>query len=450
MTKKKKSKTRRLLLILISLVILVVILGLVGSQFLGDRSSGVTVETAKVEIRTVTQTVTASGRIQPEVEIAISPDVSGEIIQLPVIEGQQVEQGQLLARIKPDFYLAQVEAAEANVLQARAFQSQRRADLLNAKQRLERQHSLYEREVISESVFQEAETAHEISKAALEAADYSVQSSEAILRESKEQLSKTVLYSPMGGTVSKLDVELGERVVGTTQMAGTEMMVIARLDQMELEVEVNENDVVNVALADSATIEIDAYPDRIFKGVVTEIANSARLLAGSSQQQVTNFPVKIRILDPHNAEARRAAGRASALAEESPTSNDYPSFRPGMSGTVDVFTQTVDQVTAVPIQAVTVRDFNRVKAQRSEADTTSVEEEETETQPMLRNEDLRKVIFMVDEESKARMIEVETGIADDRFMVIRSTLVGGEKVIIGPYSTVSRTLRPDATVKERQ
>ncbi|MFQ5570790.1 MAG: efflux RND transporter periplasmic adaptor subunit [Rhodothermales bacterium] len=457
---KKKSTTRRILFILAGLVVVLLILAVVAASFMNRGGDGLTVETATAEIRTITQVVTSSGKVQPEVEIVISPDVSGEIIQLPVKEGDQVRKGALLARIKPDFYSAQVEQAEANVLQSKAMQAQRQADLLNAEAELNRQKSLFEKNVSSESAYQQAKTQYDISKAALDAAKFSVQSTEARLREAREQLNKTVLYAPMDGTVSQLNVELGERVVGTTQMAGTQMMIIARLDQMELEVDINENDVVNVVLGDTASIEIDAYPERSFRGVVTEIANSARLLGAGTQEQVTNFPVKIRILDPHNAEARSAvAGTGGVtLDQEVPLSKEsYPSFRPGMSGTVDIYTKTVEEVVAVPIQTVTVRDFNQMREdlRRSQADSTetatdeeAAEEEEEDVPELLQEEDLRKVIFIMDE-SEARVVEVETGIADDRFIEVKSGLEGGEKVITGPYSAVSRTLRPGMDVKER-
>ncbi len=449
--KKKKGGSRRLIFILLGVIVVAMILAVAGQKMFGNKEPTTTVDVVEVEIRRVTQTVTASGRAQPEVEIVISPDVSGEIINLPVREGQQVAHGQLLARIKPDFYNAQVEQAEADVSQSRAFLAQREADLLQASQNLARQKQLYESNAISEDVYEQAQTQHQIALAALEAARFSVESAEARRRESREQLSKTVLYAPMAGTISKLDVEYGERVVGTTQMAGTEMMTIARLDQMELEVEVNENDVVNVALGDTASIEIDAYPERIFKGVVTEIANSARLLGAGSQEQVTNFPVKIRIMDPHNAEARRAAGTAPILAEEGPAMEDYPSFRPGMSGTVDVFTETIAEVVAIPIQAVTVRDMNVVR--RSEARKKASEEDEDSTaaepQALTDEEDLQRVVFVMDEDGKARIVQVETGIADDRYIVVTSGLDGGENVVTGPYSVVSRTLKAGDALRSR-
>jgi HlyD family secretion protein len=247
----------------------------------------------------------------------------------------------------------------------------------------------------------------------------------------------------MDGTISQLNIELGERVVGTGQMEGTEMMRIARLDQMELEVDVNENDVVNVSLGDTASIEIDAYPEQAFKGVVTEIANSARVTGAGTQEQVTNFPVKIRILDPHNADARAAAGsEAASLEREIPlTAQSYPNFRPGMSGTVDIFTKTALEVVTVPIQAVTVRDFNQMR----DRDSTAVGE--ADPLPVAAREDLRKVVFIM-EEGKAQPVEVETGIADGLFIEVKSGLKSGTTVITGPYRVVSRTLRPGMNVKK--
>ncbi|NBC16125.1 MAG: efflux RND transporter periplasmic adaptor subunit [Bacteroidetes bacterium] len=453
------SATKRIVYIIIALVVLLVILGVVAGAagWIGGGDRGVAVETAPAETRTITQVVTASGKVQPEVEVVISPDVSGEIIQLTIREGDPVQEGDLLARIKPDFYAAQVEQAEAGVMQSKATEAQRRADMLNAKAELQRQQDLYEKEAISKSAYEQAQTQYEVAKAAHEAAQYAVQSAEAQLRERRENLSKTAIYAPMTGTVSKLDVEAGERVVGTGQMQGTEMMRIARLDQMELEIDVNENDVVNVAVGDTAAIEVDAYPEQAFEGVVTEIANSARVSAQGTQEQVTNFPVKIRILDAHNVDARRqAAGQnAPALAEEvPPPDTPYPNFRPGMSGTVDIFTRTVVDVVAVPIQAVTVRDFNQVQPgtgeDDGEADATedASSDEATEEAPRgPMTEDLRKVVFLVSEDDLARMVEVETGISDDTHIQVKRGLDGGESVIIGPYRAVSRTLSPGDAVE---
>jgi len=455
-----KSTTRRVLFLLLGLVIVLVILGVAASFFLRGRSNGTEVEMAEAEIRTVTQVVTSSGKVQPEVEVIISPDVSGEIIALPIKEGDQIRQGALLARIKPDFYQAQVEQAEAGVLQNKAVMEQRRADLINAEAEMERQQRLFERQVISESALEQAKTQYEVAKAAFEAAQFAVESAEARQREAREQLYKTALYAPMSGTISQLNVELGERVVGTSQMAGTEMMRIARLDQMEIEVDVNENDVVNVSLGDSTAIEIDAYPEQTFGGIVTEIANSARITGAGTQEQVTNFPVKIRILDPHNAEARIAAAAegGQTLEQEVPIETDgLPSFRPGMSGTVDIFTQTAVDVVTVPIQAVTVRDFNKIEPDGEEegaeeatdaedAEVAGTDEEDAQPAPIFQREDLRKIVFVV-EDGEARIVEVETGIADDLFIEVKKGLSGGETVVTGPYRVVSRTLEPGDEVK---
>jgi HlyD family secretion protein len=441
---KQSNATKRLLWIVGGLLILVVILGVVGrvTGMFGSGSDATSVETAKAEIRSITQVVTASGQVQPETDVAISPDVSGEIIELPVREGDQIARGMLLARIKPDFYLTQVEQAEAGVLQSKANMAQRQADLLNAEAELKRQRDLFAKQAISQSALEASETQSDVATAALDAARYAVQSAEARLREAQEQVSKTAIYSPMDGTISRLDVELGERVVGTSQMAGTEMMRVARLDQMEIEIEVNENEIVNVALGDSAAIEVDAYPDRSFRGVITEIANSARTTAAGTQEQVTEFPVKVRILDPHNVDS--ASGDAVIASGEVPMpANGIARFRPGMSGTVDVFTETVDNVVAVPIQAVTVRDFARLPS-NDEDEETPVESDSVATGPPA--EDLRRVVFLV-ADGVASMVEVETGISDDTHIEVRSGLAGGEEVVIGPYRAVSRDLEDGGAVE---
>ena len=441
---KKKSATKRILILVGILVVVavVVIVGLRASGIVGGQERATPVELADVEIRTVTQLVTASGNIQPEVEVRISPDVSGEIVELPIVEGDKVKRGQLLARIKPDFYQAQVDQAEASVLQAKASEAQRRADLLNAELELNRQRTLFESGAIAESAFQTAETRYETMKASYEASQYSVDIADARLKEAKEQLSKTVIYAPMDGTISILAVELGERVVGTTQMTGTEMMRVAKLDQMEMEVNVNENDVVNVAVGDTSAIEIDSYPGRVFRGVVTEIANSARVTGMGSQEQITNFPVKIRILDPHNISFDESGADDVVMNNELPVASmPTPNFRPGMSGTVDIFTHTVKDATAIPIQAVTVRDYMQIDEEHGGiADSLRTPGEE----------DLRRVVFVMDEENRARLVEVETGIADDSHYVILSGVSVGDKVVTGPYRAVSRTLEPGTLIEEQK
>lgn len=443
---KKKNATKRIFVLLGVLVLLIIVVAVTvkATGLVGGKEKTTKVEMSEVELKTITQLVTASGNIQPEVEVRISPDVSGEIVALPVVEGDQVRRGQLLARIKPDFYQAQVDQAVASVLQSKANEAQRRADLLNSELEADRQKKLYDSGAISESTYQSASTRYLVLKASHEASQYSVQIAEARLNESREQLAKTTIYSPMDGTISILSVELGERVVGTSQMTGTEMMRVAKLDQMELVVDVNENDVVNVAFGDTAAVEVDAYPNRLFKGIVTEIANSARVVARGSQEQITNFPVKIRILDPHNVSFDLSGADDIISNSELPVSSTpMPNFRPGMSGTVDVFTHTVTEATAVLIQAVTVRDFSEFdKEEDEESDSTAV--------AAPHEEDLRRIVFVVDENNRTRIVEVETGIADDTHFVIVSGISVGDKVVTGPYRAVSRTLKTDELVEQRK
>ncbi len=439
---KKKNATRTLLVWAGGIIGILIILGVAGKMagVFGGGNKGVEVETEQASMRKITQVVTASGKVQPEVEIKISPDVSGEIIDLRVREGDQVRQGDLLARIRPDFYTAQVEQAQAGVLQAQAALAQRKADLLRSKTEVDRQNELFDRKVIAEADAQSARTAYDVAKAAYDAAEYAVQSAQARLRETQEQLNKTSIYAPMTGTISQLNVEYGERVVGTSQMAGTEMMRVALLDRMEIEVDVNENDVINVHVGDTASVDIDAYPDGAFVGVVTEIANSARISGLGTQDQVTNFPVKVRIV---GADGRAVSeGVNTASTEVPPGRRRNALLRPGMTGTVDIFTETVGDAVAVPIQAVTMRDFSKFPKEEASGNDEGVQPEVTERP----REDLRKMVFVI-REGKAEPREVETGIADDTYIEVTMGIAGGDTVIIGPYSAVSRALEPGGDVR---
>ena len=465
MAKKKANPTKRLLII-IGLLLVALFVGAIGGRSLGlfgGGGKGILVETTKAEIRNVTQVVTASGKVQPETEVKISPDVSGEIIYLGVMEGQQVEKGLLLIRIRPDFYEAQFAKATAGVSQAQAGLSRAGADLLKAELDMERTRELHERNVVAQAEYEQSKTVLDIAHANLDAAGYQVAAAKAQQSEAAENLARTEIFSPMTGTVSMLNVELGERVVGTVQMAGTELLRIARLDHMEIEAEVNENDVVNITLGDTARIEVDAYPGQAFRGVVTEIANSARIAGRGTQEQVTNFPVKVRIVDVHNADkAPGASGKITAEEVALPTA-DMPQFRPGMSSTVDVFTDFESNVVTVPIQAVTVRDFNKLELDQngdddnaggrddandhandyasgdSDRDAENRDGARRDKSAASGEEDLRRVVFVV-EDGKAKMVEVETGISDATRIQIVSGLEGGEEIISGPYSAVSRTL----------
>jgi HlyD family secretion protein len=464
---KQKSATRRILTIGGALVGVLVLLiaGLFWLGFLGGGESGISVQTAEVERRDVTQTVTAFGSVQPEREVVISPDVPGEIITLTVQEGDRVERGELLARVEAKDYVAQAQQQRAGVSQARANLQGLRADSTQARQQFERQKNLFEREIASRQAFEGARARYEQAVSQLRSARFSVDQARARFQESQEQVRQTAIYAPITGTVSRLSVEEGERVVGTDRQPGTEMMRIARLEQMEVEVDVNENDVVNVNLDDTASVEVDAYPERTFKGIVTEIANSARVSGQGTQEQVTNFPVKIRMLSPHNmelrpqsssaapADAARADTAGPGLQEQETTftAESVPTFRPGMNATVDISTHTVPGAIAVPIQAVTVRDFNEVQPR---ADSTSTQggngaqsgRQKRSNQERAQGEDLRKVVFLV-EDGKARMSEVQTGISDATHIRVLSGLEPGKTIITGPYGAVSRTLRPGMTVR---
>ena len=420
------------------LLALLLLLGGVGwgMGWIGGDAPGVEVEVEPAQRRSLTQTVTAFGRAQAEVEVTISPDVSGEIVALPVQEGDVVQAGDLLARLKPDDYQAAVERSEAQVLQAKASLSERRADSVQARQTYDRQKRLHEKGVVPESEFQDAKSAYKQAVARLQSARYQVRSAEADRQDAREQLQKTRIFAPMAGTITRLEVERGERVVGTQQRAGTEMMRVSRLDRMELEVDVNEGDVINVANGDTAQVEFDAYPDRDFSGAVTEIANSARIENEGSQNEVTNFPVTVRVLDDPNARpalAQSAGGVSRPEVPEAPTAG--PVLRPGMSGTVDIYTETVEDAVAVPIQAVTVRDFADLPSAGGDTSATASPTEE-----------LREVVFVAEADT-ARMVQVTTGIADDTHMEIRSGLDGGERIITGPYSAVSRELETGTRIR---
>ena len=421
------------------LVTVLIIAGLGwGMGWIGGEDPGLSVETETAERRTITQVVTAFGRAQPEVEVTISPDVSGEIVALPVQEGDVVQKGDLLARLKPDEYRAQLERQQAGVSEAKANLAERRADSVQTRRTYKRKQKLYKKDVIAESELLNAKSSFKQAVARLQSARFRVESARASLQDSREQLQKTRLYAPMSGTVSKLTVEEGERVVGTRQRTGTEMMNIARLDRMELEVDVNESDVVNVANSDTADIEFDAYPNRSFQGKVTEIANSARVQNQGSQNEVTNFPVMVRVLDdPNTGLATGGEGGGISRPEVPTPPTSAPVLRPGMSGSVDIYTEMAKNTIAVPIQAVTVRDFNEV-GPNARPDTAQQAESS--------KEDLRKVVFVAEADT-ARMVEVTTGITGETHMAIQTGLDGDERIITGPYSAVSRELEPGTKIQ---
>ena len=348
----------------------------------------------KAQRRDIIETVSASGKIQPETEVKISPDVSGEIVSLKVKEGDLVAKGDLLLKIKPDTYLSILERSQASLNTAKSSLAKAKAQLEESKSNYQRNTILFDNGTISKSEFEKIEAAHKVAQLSVEDGEYMVSSAQASLREAQENLNKTNIYAPIGGTISRLNVELGERVVGTAQMAGTELLRLANLQLMEVAVEVNENDINNVSLNDTAIVEVDAFFGEQYKGIVSEIANSANVV-GVSADQVTNFEVKVRILDE-------------------------VSFRPGMTATVEIQTQRVYDVLSLPIQAVTTR-----------LDSSSQKIE---------------CVFSIEDDKKARQLTVTTGIQDDEYIEITSSLDEEQDIIVGPYNAVSRLLNDQSEV----
>jgi HlyD family secretion protein len=430
---KNKSATKKLLKILGILVVVLVIAGIVAKSagWLDSGSGATVVETEMTERRTITQMVSSSGRMQPEVEVVIRPDVSGEIIELNVKEGDFVREGDLLLRIKPDLYEARIDELNAALLTQQSRMEQARANMLQAETEFVKNQELYDRNLISELEYLQTKNNYEAQKSNFKAAEYQIESARAQLRRAEEELQQTVIRAPQNGTISRLAVEAGERVLGQAQTAGTEMMRIAHMEQMEVEVEVNENDIVNVNLADTSIIEVDAYPNRSFEGVVTEIANSADVTATGSADQVTNYKVKVRITTPHNLEYSSNL-LLSEGTQESPSNDDSPTFKPGMSATVDIKTNTVYDVVSVPIQAVTVRNF-------AEQVQDSTETDEPAVRNISETEDFRRVVF-INDNGVAKQVEVETGISNNTYIQIMSGLEAGQEIVTGSYRILSREL----------
>jgi HlyD family secretion protein len=404
-------KNKKVLRILIIVVVALLIFAIVGKKA-GWFGKAVTVKVAVeyAQKRTITESITANGKIQPEHEVKITPDVSGEIVELTVKEGDHVEKGQLLLRIKPDIYISQRDRSVAAISSERARLSQAEAQFTQADLSFKRTKQLFDQQTISKSEYEQAEASYNVAKSVVDASKFSVVSAEASLKEANESLAKTSIYAPMTGTISMLLVELGERVAGTNLMAGTDIMRVADLSKMEARVEVNENDIVRISKGDTANIEVDAYLDHKFKGVVTEIANSAKT-TGVSADQVTNFDVKIRVLPDPDV---KLAGKYS--------------LRPGMSATVDILTETKPGIITVPIQAVTTR-----------TDTTSSSKKVTD-------EDIRTLVFTTDGKYVFAK-DVKTGIQDNNYIEITSGLPDSAKIISAPFSAISKKLK-DSTLVE--
>ena len=417
-----KKKTIIWIIVIVTLLLIVLIGGKKAGWF-GKSGNFKQIEVTNISLIDIVETVAATGKIQPEVEIKLSSEVSGEIIKLPIKEGQQVKKGDLLVSINPDLVQALVNQSQASLQNIKAQLTQAEANLDNLKLNFERNKSLYEKGVISKSDWERTFTDYEVAKANVKSAYYNVQSAQSAVKQSRDNLSRTSIFAPRDGTISKLSVELGERVVGTAQMAGTEIVRVANLNNMEVEVDVNETDIVKVNVGDSTIVEVDAYLKREFKGVVTEIANTAENTL--SVDQVTNFKVKVRILPESYKD----------LSADKPE-NSSP-FRPGMTATVDIITNKKENIIGVPISAIVIKtDTSSAKSKKIIKETISSKTEKFEC-----------VFVKIGDIAKLRVIT--TGIQDDSNIEITSGLNEGDEVITGPYNTVTKILKSGDQVESK-
>lgn len=405
-----KQKTKRNRLVPVAAALLIVILIAIGRN---KQPEGIAVTVASPATGTIVETIPANGKIQPVTEVKISPDVSGEIIKLNFQEGDAVTKGDLIIQIKQDVYISARDRAEASLNAIKAQYLQQEAQFRQTELTYNRNVSLYKKHTISLSDFEKSQAEYEIAKSQLKAAEFNVKSAEASLKEAQENLVKTNIYAPMSGTISKLSVEIGERVVGTTQMAGTEMLRIADLNRMEVLVDVNEIDIIRLAAGDTASIEIDAYPNRKFKGVVTQVANSSKNSGTAvTADQVTNFEVKVNILP----ESYRDLS----------TKGNIP-LRPGMSASVSIQTAKRENVIKIPLQAITTR-----KGLSDSLDMV---------------DGVVQKVFLYDSQSKTVKVHaIETGIQDMNHIEVTKGLDTTARIVTAPYSVISKELSQGARV----
>jgi HlyD family secretion protein len=415
----------------IGLVVLWTVVSIIWSK----REKPIPVTTERAIRKTIVQTVSATGKVQPETEVKISPEVAGEIIELPVEDGKAVNKGDLLVKVKPDSYKALLEQQEAAISSAKATNLQQKATMLKAEHDFKRAEDLFNKKLISEQEFNAAQAAYDVAKNTFESSLHEIERAQAGSSQARDQLSKTTIYSPIDGTITVLNSKLGERLVATGQFVGTEVMRVADLSHMEGRVDVNENDVVNVKIGDKAEVKIDAYGDRKFHGNVYQIANTGKTTGAGTQEEVTNFEVKIRI-EEHDVV-----------------------LKPALSCTAEIQTNEVKDVVAVPMQAVTIRtgDSNlspeeietkkKKLAQRDKDDNNAefVNERAEKVAQKEEREKLAKVVFLK-KGNKAQMSKVTTGISDDTYTEIKSGIQPGDEVVSGTYSAISRKLKNGAKV----
>jgi HlyD family secretion protein len=423
------SKRRRK--ILVFSIILVALVGLGAFAVLRKREPVIRVQTEKVTRRNLTEMVVANGKIQPVVQVKISPEVSGEIIELPVKEGQRVQKGDLILKIKPDFYIANRNQAEASYRSSLAAQTTAEANLLKADAELKRNEELFQRQLVSDSVFLEIKTMRDVARAQALGSKHQVEMSRASLARAEEELAKTTIVSPLSGTISKLNSQLGERVVGTATMAGTDVMIIADLNEMEARVDVGEVDVVLIQPGQKTHLEVDAFKDRKFTGTVTEIANSSKgsSFQSSSSQEATKFEVRI------------------LITEKEP-------FRPGMSVTAQIETRSRTNVLTVPIASVTARvpksetEANRNDAKAAKATNPPAGETNAARPEGAKDKPASQEVVFVLEQDFVRMVPVKIGISDDNYWEVLEGLEEGQEVVSAPYRAISRELEDKKKVKK--
>ena len=395
-------------------ILIILLIGTCSGWF--GKNEGVKVAVEKPAKRTIVEMIPANGKIQPVTEVKLSPDVSGEIVELNVREGDKVERGQLLLKIKPDVYVSLRDQAIAALNTNKARLAQAEARLTQSELSYNRNKTLYEQSAITLAEFENIKSEFDVAKKEVDAAKFNINNAQASLQKAEEDLSKTTVFAPMSGTVSMLSVEQGERVLGTVQMAGTEMLRIANLNAMEVLVDVNENDIIRVKMNDTAVVEVDAYPDRKFKGVVTQIANSAKNLTATTTDQVTNFEVKVLLLP----------------TEEELRGEEPPKFLPGMSASASIQTRVVYDVLSLPIQAITTRTDLQVK------DSTDTDGATNSISPM---------VFVVQSNNKVKPVKVKTGLQDNSYIEVIG-ISDTADVVTAPYNAISRILRNESLIKK--
>lgn len=412
---KKNSKKKLIIFGGLGVLLLVIILLV---AFSGNKEDIFQVQTELTQRKTITQVVSATGKINPVFLVKITAEATGEIVSLLVREGDRVSKGQLLLRIKPDIYEAQKTSAEARLAQTRANLSSTKALLDKVEADYKRVQGLFQKGLASDAELEASKSTYLQTNANYESQKSSVAQSEASLKEAMENLNKTYVYAPMNGTVSVLDVELNERVIGSV-FQGTALLTVADLSQMEATVDVDENDVVLVSVGDTSKIRVDAFGDKEFKGIVTQIGNSAKTTGLGTQDQVVNFEVKIKLVDPGDQ------------------------IRPGMSCDADIETETKANVLAVPIQSVTAR---LPESEKAPVENTEEEGEAQPQKPKNGKENKPKEVVFVVNDGKAKMIEVKTGISDDTYIEVIEGLKGDEEVVTGPYRAISKDLENESKV----